>query len=335
MAIYKRGKRYWLSYYDRSTSTTKRVPLVPGGETMATKSRAVAESLAKEIRTPPPVGDSSLAPLLKAYHPHALLDMKPETAARWIGVVERFAARQEIANPKQITRQTIRAHLADLKADGLSPATLACHKTAISSFCEYLVLRGLLEDNPALGIRLKKRSRPAPVVLTDDAVEAIVLKAEDTPIALPVVIAADCGLRVGELRATCWAWVNFRDNCIIVGADDPSVTKGGYTRVVPMSERVRAGLKALRRGKPQDRLFWDASRWSWQKLMRDLTADIPGFAARKGMRVGRQWHALRAYAALQRARAGMNIYQIMQELGWRNESNLRSYIAIAEAAKGR
>jgi integrase len=335
-AIYKRGKRYWFKFYLRGQGQIRK-PLIPDGKNLATTSRAVAENLAKTMRRDyglaTTASPSALSGLVEGFEREFVIDCVPETVKRFVSVVHRFLASQKIVVPAQITVQAIKGYLATLTAEGLSAKTKATHKSALSCFCEYLIGEGQMRENPALSYRLKRRGGPLPVVVPDASVDALLARAEGHPLHDAILVAADCGLRVGELRAMNRSWLNFTDGLIHVGGDDPTVTKARRPRVVKMSPRVRKAMKAYVGTKPQEALFWDRSQWSWINAMRTLTAGLDGFSARPGMRTGRLWHALRAYAALTRARAGMKPYQIMLEMGWQHESQLRHYISIAAAAK--
>ena len=112
-----------------------------------------------------------------------------------------------------------------------------------------------------------------------------------------------------------------------MGADE--TTKTGSWRVVPVPRAVQ---RHLPRGNPADSVFPHREAQEWVKRLRRLTEDLPVFGELDGKRVGNQWHLLRSTWAVNRARAGASIWQLMAWGGWRNMQTVLRYVNTARAA---
>jgi len=51
------------------------------------------------------------------------------------------------------------------------------------------------------------------------------------------------------------------------------------------------------------------------------------------VRTGRRFHALRAYAAMSRARDGATLHQLMYQFGWGTADMAQRYIDVAQAGR--
>jgi integrase/recombinase XerD len=147
-------------------------------------------------------------------------------------------------------REDIESYLADLRADGRTPATLARRLAALRSFFRHQTLIGAREDNPAAGIASPRRSRKLPRTLS--AVEAerlIEAAAGTTPRALRdtalVELLYGAGLRVSEAVGLERAAIDLDERLV------RCVGKGGKERVVPIGRRAAETIRRyLARGRP-------------------------------------------------------------------------------------
>ena len=335
--IYKRGNRYWYGIYIKGIGKRQFALCVPG-QTRATTSKGIAEIIAKKIRLNlgqyRPAG-KDISALLDDYETVAGLDMGRESLRRTVAQIRIFFDKMQISSPRQITRAAIKRYLAIRKElDGAAAKTLCNYKTAISSFCTFLVDADILAENPARGLRIRLAGPPPPVMVPDESVNKLIHRAgESGPrwLLAGVLIAARCGLRVSELAHMKWDWVNFADRCIIVGGQTPGITKSRRTRTVPAPDDVLAALNGL--GPGSGYIFPARTRFPWLEHFRPLTDDLEGFCAREGSRVGRRWHALRGYAAMSAARRGATIIELMYQFGWTSFAMAQRYIDIAQAGR--
>jgi integrase/recombinase XerD len=106
-------------------------------------------------------------------------------------------------SPAEASVDDIRGWLADLRARGLAPASIARRAAAARSFFRHLVLVGSRADNPAADVDLPRRRDRRPRALSPGEVERLIEAAQGpTPRALRdralVEILYGAGLRVSE-----------------------------------------------------------------------------------------------------------------------------------------
>jgi integrase/recombinase XerC len=108
--------------------------------------------------------------------------------------------------PSGLTRTTVRAYVVALTEQGYSKRSTARKLSSLRSFFNYLVRVGVLESNPAEGVRAPKLDRPLPKFLEVEEVERLMAAAAGTGLwdlrdraILETLYGA--GLRVSELAA--------------------------------------------------------------------------------------------------------------------------------------
>lgn len=84
-----------------------------------------------------------------------------------------FLAGRGVTKPEQLTSRALRAWLGDLDGRGLSKATIQRRLSAARTFLKGLVEDGVLEANPALGLRQRRTARHLPGVLSEDEIGAL------------------------------------------------------------------------------------------------------------------------------------------------------------------
>ena len=167
------------------------------------------------------------------------------------------AAAQPLGLPLlALTSAHLRRFAAQLHASGRSARGIALILSGWRGFYTWAARQGLLERNPAQGVRAPKAPRPLPKALAVD--EAVHLAEHCEPQADPWVEARDaamvellygCGLRVGELiglelRASSQAerqgrgWIDLEESQLQVQG------KGGRRRSLPMGPPALAALHA-------------------------------------------------------------------------------------------
>ena len=154
------------------------------------------------------------------------------------------------------TTDDLQTHLAELRADGLAPATIARRLSATRSFFAHLVLLGTREDNPAAEIEPPKRRRKLPRTLSPREAERLIEAAAGTsPRALRdsalVELLYGAGLRVSEAVGLERAGVDLEERIV------RCIGKGNKERIVPIGRSAADALRRyLSRGRPYlDRRF--------------------------------------------------------------------------------
>jgi len=150
----------------------------------------------------------------------------------------------------EATREDLERYTAQLRADGLSPATIARRTAAARSFFKHLQLLGERDDNPAAAIELPRRPRRLPKTLSPGEVERLISAAAGTqPRALRdqalVELLYGAGLRVSEAVGIEKAGVDLDQRLVRV------LGKGDKERIVPVGRpAVEAVRRYLARGRP-------------------------------------------------------------------------------------
>jgi integrase/recombinase XerD len=148
------------------------------------------------------------------------------------------------------TLEELERYTAQLRADGLSAATIARRTAAARSFYKHQQLLGARTDNPAAGIKLPRRAKPLPKTLSPGEAERLIAAAAGTqPRALRdqalVELLYGAGLRVSECVGLAKTGVDLDDRLVRV------VGKGDKERVVPIGRHAAEALRRyLSRGRP-------------------------------------------------------------------------------------
>jgi len=153
-----------------------------------------------------------------------------------------------------VTADQLEQYTAELRAEGLSPATLARKTAATRSFFRHLQLVGARADNPAAEVSLPRRTRKLPRTLSPGEAERLIAAAAGTrPRNLRdqalVELLYGAGLRVSEAIGLDKAGVDLSGRLVRV------VGKGGKERIVPIG---RPAAEALRRYLAKGRPFLDS-----------------------------------------------------------------------------
>jgi len=150
----------------------------------------------------------------------------------------------------QVTTEQLEGYLAELRAAGLSPATIGRRVAAVRSFFRHQTLLGARADNPAAEIELPRRRRTLPRTLSPAEAERLVEAANGTsPRALRdralVELLYGAGLRVSEAVGLDKSSVDLDGRLV------RCIGKGSKERIVPVGRQAVTALRRyLSRGRP-------------------------------------------------------------------------------------
>jgi integrase/recombinase XerD len=153
-------------------------------------------------------------------------------------------------SPSAASADELAAYVAQLRADGLAPTTIARRLAAVRSFFRHEMLLGARTDNPAASVELPKRRRTLPRTLSPSEVERLLdAAAGTTPRALRDRAIAEllygAGLRVSEAVSLDRQSVDLENRLV------RCLGKGNKERVVPIGrEAVDALRRYFARGRP-------------------------------------------------------------------------------------
>jgi integrase/recombinase XerD len=149
-----------------------------------------------------------------------------------------------------VTTEELERWVAELRAAGLSPATIARRIASVRSLFRHLVLIGAAAENPAAELELPRRIRRLPRTLSPGEAERLIdAAAGTTPRTLRdralVELLYGAGLRVSEAVSLDRAGVDLEQRLV------RTIGKGGKERVVPVGRQAVDALRRyLARGRP-------------------------------------------------------------------------------------
>ncbi|TML02850.1 MAG: tyrosine recombinase XerD [Actinobacteria bacterium] len=144
-----------------------------------------------------------------------------------------------------VTTEELERYLAELRAEGRAPATIARRTAAARSFYRHLVLLGARTDNPAAAIALPRKARRLPRTLSPSEAERLIdAAAGTTPRALRdralVELLYGAGLRVGEAVGLGKTDVDLEQRLV------RATGKGAKERIVPLGRPAADALLCAR-----------------------------------------------------------------------------------------
>jgi integrase/recombinase XerD len=149
-----------------------------------------------------------------------------------------------------VTTEELERYLAELRAEGRSPATIARRTAAARSFYRHLVLLGRRAENPAAAVALPRKVRRLPRPLSPSEAERLIdAAAGTTPRALRdralVELLYGAGLRVSEAVGLGKTDVDLEQRLV------RATGKGSKERIVPLGRPAADALRRyLSRGRP-------------------------------------------------------------------------------------
>jgi len=147
---------------------------------------------------------------------------------------------------------SIRAFLRLVSRLGLVRTTAARKLTAVRILCRYLCMEGILQADPSVNVKLPRRRRVLPKVLSSSQVERLMEAAVQVPdrfwglrARAMLEMLYGCGLRVAELKGLRRDDVSLGDRFVRV------MGKRSKERVVPLGEFARDAVQDyLTQGRP-------------------------------------------------------------------------------------
>ena len=244
--------------------------------------------------------------------------------SRWLG-----------RSPATVTTEELERWLAELRADGLSPATIARRVASVRSFLRHLVLVGSSPVNAAVDLELPRRVRRLPRTLSPGEAERLIeASAGTTPRALRdaalVELLYGAGLRVSEAVSLDRAGVDLEQRLVRI------VGKGDKERVVPVGRRaVEALRRYLARGRPhldnkhRPELFLNAQGGGLTRAGAFLI--LRRLAAKAGLEPERVHpHLLRHSFATHLLEGGADLRSVQEMLGHADLSTTELYTHVTD-----
>lgn len=246
-----------------------------------------------------------------------------------------FAQAQGVTEWAQVDKHLVRRWLAELRAGGYVPASIARRLSEVRACCTFLVREGLLASNPLAGVASPRQPRRQPRVLSYDEVLAL-LRAPDTSTpqgqrdrAILELLYAS-GIRLGELEGLDLGGVDLaRRELRVLG-------KGNKERVALFGSVAEAALRLyLGEGRPRlaaknsgKALF--LNRFG-QRLGRvSIIRLLARYAKQAGISRKVTPHALRHSFATHLVDEGVDIRLIQEMLGHESPATTQRYTHVSQ-----
>lgn len=249
-----------------------------------------------------------------------------------------FVARQGLEDPlpHAVDRSLVAGHLARQHESGVSRRTLARVGSALRRFLHWARLDGRIEREPDVRVREKTRSRRLPRAIPegrlDDALERLAANPEAVRDLALLELLYGSGLRVSEAQGLDLADLDPYARTVRVRG------KGGYERIVPLTETSLAALEAALAARglvpgpgPEGRraVFVNArgARLSVRTMRRIAHAHLPP----SGETGGASPHALRHSFATHLLDHGADLRAVQELLGHARLSTTAVYTHVTRA----
>jgi len=228
--------------------------------------------------------------------------------------LSKFFADQNIKSFIDICRPNIADFVDSLKLE-YSASTVRGYVWTISSFCEFLIVREIMFENPCRGIKLPKIQETPPRYLDDAEYDKALEIAAKNGIYMEVMTALKTGMRSNEIRLMRWEhmiWNKNSKNLIVIPK-----AKGKRGRTIPMHPKLAVLYGPYKKNKgpvfPGERGEYRC-RHIWGNLLKPLQDAIPKFRANhRGTGTG--WHLLRHAFGHRMANAGTPLPKLKEIMG--------------------
>ncbi len=237
--------------------------------------------------------------------------------------------------PSRADVEDLEHYLADLRAQGLAPATIARRAAALRAFYRHLTMLGARADNPGAELDLPRRTRRLPRTLSPGEAERLIEAAAGTaPRALRdralVELLYGAGLRVSEAVGLERAAVDLEHRIV------RALGKGSKERLVPIGREAAEALRRyLARGRPfldgrhRPELFLNARGGALTRAGAFLI--LRRLAEKAGLEPGRVHpHLLRHSFATHLLEGGADLRSVQEMLGHADLATTELYTHVSD-----
>ncbi|WP_404400752.1 tyrosine recombinase XerC [Idiomarina seosinensis] len=148
---------------------------------------------------------------------------------------------QQVEDPQQLSTEVIERLMVGWRRHGLGERTIALKLSAWRTFCDFLLHRDCLRDNPALAVKAPKIPKRLPKNLDVDSISHLLDLPADDPLAVRdaaiLELFYSSGIRLAELVSLDMDSVDMRMAQLRVTG------KGSKTRLVPVGRQALLALK--------------------------------------------------------------------------------------------
>jgi integrase len=311
---YKRGKGCWWISYNVSGRRFRE----PGGPTRET-AKALLNKRELEVfegRHFPEkrLSGHTMADLRDLWLAHAAQKRSlDDDRQRLERLVEHLGASTQIAALRQADVATLRAKLAGTP---MAPATVNRYLAVFRSALNIADANGWQHRDPMKGVELEDERNERDRICTEDEFAALTAAAQPN-IRLAITLAYWTAMRVGEIAALEWGWIDLRAGIVKL---PPAITKTGDGRRVPLSPEAAEALRAWPRAL-DGRVF--------TVVAGTISSRFSALTRRLGI-VDLRLHDMRHTALTRLRRAGVDLFTMQRISGHRTLEMLRRYQTVTD-----
>ncbi|MEA3335898.1 MAG: tyrosine recombinase XerC [Chloroflexota bacterium] len=247
-----------------------------------------------------------------------------------------FAKDQDVTSWQQVDKALVRRWLAELRAAGYVPASMARRLSEVRSCCTFLVREGDLEHNPLSGMASPKQSRRQPRVLSYDEVLALMRgpdqnrpQGQRDKAILEVLYGS--GIRLGELEGLDICDVNLsrRELKVLGKGNKERIALFGQDAETALRLYLSQGRSQLSNDKTDGAVF--LNRFGNRLGRVSITRMLDRYAKQVGIERKVTPHALRHSFATHLVDEGVDIRLIQELLGHESPSTTQRYTHVSQA----
>ena len=275
--------------------------------------------------------DSEISAFLR--HLETVRNLSPHTLRAYEGDLGEMAAGlrdQKIRHAHAVDLFVLRRYLTTLRPRGLAPRTVARKISAIRALFGWLAEAGRIPASPAAELRLPRRGRDLPTVLSRDEVRSLLEFEPEAPTWLDARDRAvletlySSGARVSELAGMDLADLDLHDGTVLLRGKGRKERLAGLG--TPCREALDAYFLAVAAARVRkDRRAVFLNRFGGRLTTRSVARLLEKRALAAGVRRGVSPHTLRHSFATHMLQAGANLREVQELLGHRSVASTQVY----------
>lgn len=235
-----------------------------------------------------------------------------------------------LSNWQQLQGNHIKAWVASLRQGGLSPRSIAANLSAIHSFCQFLVSRDLITQDPSIGIKAPKQAKPLPKNINVDEVSQLLDVEGDEPLAIRdramMELFYSSGLRLAELVNLNLHDISYPEQLVTVTG------KGNKQRVVPVTTTaincLKQWLKVRGEFAPHEEMALFVSKQQRRISHRSVQVRIKKWASEQHLNSSVHPHKLRHSFATHMLEGSGDLRAVQEMLGHNDLSTTQIYTQL-------
>ncbi|MCI8514887.1 MAG: tyrosine recombinase [Lachnospiraceae bacterium] len=243
-----------------------------------------------------------------------------------------FLAENGILKLRDVTETSLNGYILDLERKGMSPATISRNIASVKAFFLYAIKEGLIEKDPADGLKAPKIDKKTPKVLTQEEMEKLLIQpklenAKGLRDKAMLELLYSTGMRVSEL-------VNLKLDDVNMEVGYVTCRDAGRERTISFNARAKKALETYlassRDQMTKDRdvafLFTNCSGDSMSR--QGFWKLIKHYANRAQIEGDITPHTLRHTFAAHMVEDGRDLHDVQQMLGHSDISTTQMYVRL-------